>query len=357
MPGPRSPKPSVASSPPDGIPPETVFFGRSEVMRAVRRTVERVAGMNIPVLVLGESGTGKEVLARLVHQLSPWNVGPFVKVSCPAIPATLLESELFGYERGSFTGAYASKPGWVELAEGGTLFLDEIAELEIAVQAKLLHLLQDGAYFRIGGQEAKQVDLRVVCATNRVLEHEIEIGAFRRDLFYRISVFSVRLPPLRERRDDIPQIVEYLLGVYSQKYERQVRPLSRRILSLLMKHDWPGNIRELENLIRSYVVMNSEEAISDGLLSQDGSRARPAVASDGSRCLKELTQEAVQALERDVILSVLKSNNWNRKRAARALNISYRALFYKMKTSGIPAKRAMREFAAAVDPAQAKGRP
>ena len=300
--------------------------------------VEKVANLNVPVLILGESGTGKEVLARLIHQLSPWKNGPFVKISCPAIPAALLESELFGYERGSFTGAYASKPGWVELAEGGTLFLDEIAELDIALQAKLLQLLQDGEFFRIGGQAPKPVELRVLCATNRLVEHEVQTGTFRRDLFYRISVFSIRLPTLRERRGDIPQIIEYFLSVYNKKYQRQARPVSRGVLSLLMKYDWPGNIRELENLIRSYVVFNTEEAISSGLVSRCGNRARPEVPSDGSRSLKELTHQAVQALEREVILSALKSNNWNRKEAARTLNISYRALFYKIKEVRLPSK-------------------
>ena len=340
MPRSRSSKPSVALDPADGILPQAVIFGRSDAMQAIRKMVDKVASLDVPVLILGQSGTGKEVLARLIHQLSPWKNGPFVKVSCPAIPPTLLESELFGYERGSFTGAYASKPGWVEQAEGGTLFLDEIAELDIALQAKLLQLLQDGEFSRIGGQAPKRVKLRVLCATNRPLEREVETGTFRRDIFYRISVFSIHLPTLRQRCGDIPQLVEYFLSVYNKKYQRQTRPVSRGVLSLLMKHDWPGNIRELENLIRSYVVFNTEEAISSGLVSWCGNRARPELPSDGSRGLKELTHQAVRALEREMILSVLKSNNWNRKEAARALNISYRALFYKIKEVRLLSKTA-----------------
>ena len=180
-------------------------------MQAVRQRIEKVASANVPVLIRGESGTGKEILAKLVHCLSPWEDGPFVKVNCPAIPGTLLESELFGYEKGAFTGAYGTKPGRIELAHRGTLFLDEIAELDPGLQAKLLQLLQDGQFCRIGAQEDTRVEVRVVCATNRELEKEIEAGSFRQDLFYRINVVSIRLPALRERRQDIPELMGYFL--------------------------------------------------------------------------------------------------------------------------------------------------
>ena len=188
------------------LPPEVIIFGRSEMMLAVRQKAQKVAGANVPVLICGESGTGKELVAKLLHVRSPWGDGPFVKVHCPAIPGTLLESELFGYEKGAFTGAYGTKPGRVELAHRGTLFLDEIAELDPMLQAKLLQLLQDGQFSRIGAREDKRVEVRVVCATNRRLEEEMKSGAFRADLFYRINVVNMQLSPLRERPGDIPDL-------------------------------------------------------------------------------------------------------------------------------------------------------
>src|ERR1700741_2272875 len=199
------------------IPPEAVVFGQSELMQALRSRLDKVASANVPVLIHGESGTGKDIIARLVHSRSPWRSGPFVKVNCPAIPGTLLESELFGYERGAFTGAYGSKPGRVEMAHRGTLFLDEISELDLALQSKLLQLLQDGQFCRIGAQEDKRVEVRVVCATNRQLEVEIESGTFRQDLFYRINVVNLRMPALRERRGDIQDLVTYFLEYYNRK--------------------------------------------------------------------------------------------------------------------------------------------
>src|SRR5277367_2160259 len=202
------------------FPPDHIYFGPSEAMQAVRQKVERAAGLNVPILILGESGTGKEVLAHFVHKASPWRDGPFVKVNCPAIPGTLLESELFGFQKGSFTGANASKPGRMELAQGGTLFMDEIAELEAGLQAKLLHVLQDGHFTSIGDHEEKTVDARVICATNRHLQREIERGGFRADLFYRINVISITLPSLRDRRDDIPYLVEYLRQQFNRRYQR-----------------------------------------------------------------------------------------------------------------------------------------
>src|SRR5713101_4667382 len=208
------------------IPPEAVVFGESDTMQALRTRLDKVAAANVPVLIHGESGTGKDIIARMVHALSPWKSGPFVKVNCPAIPGTLLESELFGYERGAFTGAYGTKPGRVEMAHRGTLFLDEISELDLGLQSKLLQLLQDGQFCRIGAQEDKKVEVRVVCATNRHLEHEIESGTFRQDLFYRINVVNLQMPPLRERRADIPDLVAYFLEYYNRKYNCRARALS-----------------------------------------------------------------------------------------------------------------------------------
>src|ERR1700694_1278396 len=188
------------------MPPDAIVFGRTEAMQAVRDRLSKLAGANVPVLIQGESGTGKDIIARMIHANSPWRTGPYVKVNCPAIPGTLLESELFGYEKGAFTGAYGTKPGRVELAHRGTLFLDEISELDLGLQSKLLQLLQDGQFCRIGAQEDKKVEVRIVCATNRQLELEIQNGTFRQDLFYRINVVNLHMPPLRERRGDIEQL-------------------------------------------------------------------------------------------------------------------------------------------------------
>src|SRR5262249_49165669 len=212
------------------VPPEDIIFGHSETMQAVRSRLAKVAAANVPVLIHGESGTGKDIIARMIHGLSPWKSGPFVKVNCPAIPGTLLESELFGYEKGAFTGAYGSKPGRVELAHRGTLFLDEISELDPALQSKLLQLLQDGQFCRIGAQEDKKVEVRVVCATNRQLEAEIESGTFRQDLYYRINVVNLHMPALRERRADIADLVNYFLDFYNRKFNCRAKALSPELM-------------------------------------------------------------------------------------------------------------------------------
>ena len=324
------------------IPPDSVVFGRSEVMQAVRERLDKVASANVPVLIQGESGTGKDIIARMIHGLSPWKGGPFVKVNCPAIPGTLLESELFGYEKGAFTGAYGSKPGRVELAHRGTLFLDEISELDLGLQSKLLQLLQDGQFCRIGAQEDKKVEVRIVCATNRKLEQEIETGTFRQDLFYRINVVNLHLPPLRERRGDIEGLVHYFLEHYNRKYNCRARNLSPELMAVLQKYHWPGNIRELENLVKRYVILGSEEVISSDLVTRDQEYFNPDLNLDGPISLKKLTRQAVRELERKVILKVLQANHWNRKQAARALSISYRALLYKIRDAGLPPNRTTR---------------
>src|SRR5215472_14241925 len=324
------------------FPPTAVVFGKSEAMLAVQKRLEKVAGANVPVLIHGESGTGKDIIARMVHAQSPWRVGPFVKVNCPAIPGTLLESELFGYEKGAFTGAYGTKPGRVEMAHRGTLFLDEISELDLGLQSKLLQLLQDGQFCRIGAQEDKKVEVRVVCATNRHLESEIENGTFRQDLFYRINVVSVLLPPLRERRTDIEDLASYFLEYYNRKYNCRAKPLSTELTAVLQKYHWPGNIRELENLVKRYVILGTEDVISSDLVTREQEYFNPEINVDGPISLKKLTRQAVRELERKIILKVLQANHWNRKQAARALNISYRALLYKIRDAGLPSNRAVR---------------
>ncbi len=333
--------PAVGSSlfvPLGVLPPDDVIFGTSDGMRLVRQKVEKLAATNVPVLIQGESGTGKEVLAKLIHHLSPWQEGPFVKVNCPAIPGTLLESELFGYEKGAFTGAYGTKPGRVEKANRGTLFLDENSELEMALQAKLLQLLQDGQFCRIGAQEDRRVEVRMLCATNRQLEQEIETGGFRQDLYYRINVLNLSVPPLRERREDIPTLINHFLKFYSHSFNLQAPPMSSHVTQLLIRYDWPGNIRELENIIKRYVILGSEEAITGDLTSQSPMTLSPKMLNGDSVSLKDITRQAVQELERKIILQVLQANHWNRKQAARKLKISYRALLYKIRQAGLPSR-------------------
>jgi two-component system, NtrC family, response regulator AtoC len=324
------------------MPPDAIVFGRSEAMQAVRSRLSKLAGANVPVLIQGESGTGKDIIARMIHMASPWRTGPWVKVNCPAIPGTLLESELFGYEKGAFTGAYGMKPGRVEMAHRGTLFLDEISELDMPLQSKLLQLLQDGQFCRIGAQEDKKVEVRVVCATNRKLEQEIENGTFRADLFYRINVVTLHMPPLRERAGDIPELVSHFLEYYNRKYNCRARAISSELMAVLCKYHWPGNIRELENLIKRYVILGDEDVISGDLAPRETDFFNAEIPADGQVNLKKLTRQAVRELERKVILKVLQNHHWNRKQAARSLSISYRALLYKIRDAGLPSNRAVK---------------
>jgi len=325
------------------IPPEAVVFGTSELMNSLRDRLGKVASANVPVLIHAESGTGKDIIARMVHCLSPWKSGPFVKVNCPAIPGTLLESELFGYERGAFTGAYGSKPGRVEMAHRGTLFLDEISELDMSLQSKLLQLLQDGQFCRIGAQADKKVEVRIVCATNRKLEEEIENGTFRQDLFYRINVVNLFMPPLRERRNDIENLANYFLDYYNRKYNCRAKAISPELMEVLQKYHWPGNVRELENLVKRYVILGSEDVITSDLQPRDPDLLTTDINFDGPISLKKLTRQATRALERKIILKVLHNHHWNRKQAARTLNISYRALLYKIRDAGLPPNRVRRQ--------------
>ena len=321
------------------LPPEEVIFGSSRAMVDIRRSLERAASANIPVLFQGETGTGKEVLARFLHWCSHCASSAFIKVNCPAVPGALFESELFGYEKGAFTGAYETKTGRVELARGGTLFLDEIADLELGLQAKLLQLLQDGQFCRIGAQKERQVQARIVCATNSPLRRAAKSGTFRQDLFYRISVLSIELPTLQQRSGDIPMLVAYFLEKYGKKYGRVVSPFSNSLLGRLQKYRWPGNIRQLENLVHHYVVFESEQDISERLEERDQDCLNAETPSDTTIQLKKVTQEAVRRLERKIILQALEANGWHRGLAARALNISYGALLYKIKEAGLPQKR------------------
>jgi len=332
---------SVSTDRSNSLPPVPIIFGSSAAMQAIRQKIQKTAFSGVPILIQGDSGTGKSLLARFVRNLSAATDSAFVKVNCAAIPGTLLESELFGYEKGAFTGAYSSKPGRVELAHGGTLFLDGIDEIDMSLQAKLLQLLQDGQFTRIGGQEDRHVQLRVICTTNRQLEEQIAQGRFRQDLYYRINVVNVKLPTLRARIEDIGDLIAYFLDAHRSRHNVQVQPLSLAVMKMLERHPWPGNIRELENLIERYVILGSEDAVSCELMNWEKAHAIPEVPIDGQIHLKKVTRQAVHELERKIILSVLEANRWNRKQTASALKISYRALLYKIRRAGLPSKRSL----------------
>ena len=321
------------------LPPDEIIFGCSDAMRPVKAILERVANSNLPVLIHGANGTGKEVIAKLIHLRSPMRNGPFVKLSCAAIPGALLEAELFGYEKGAFTGAYSAKPGRIDAAHEGVLLLDEIAELGIDLQAKLLQLLQDGMYCRVGGQEQQKAAFRVICTTNRDLRHEISGGTFRHDLYYRIDGVSVRIPSLRERRDDIPLIANYLLEVYQQMFKTVVRPLSATLQRRLQQHSWPGNIRELENVMRRYTILGTSDAIAQQVDIRPRMSLEFEMPTTGDLSLKRLTKQALRDLETKIIVNVLEANGWSRRKTAAVLQISYRALLYKMHDAGISAPR------------------
>jgi two-component system response regulator AtoC len=321
------------------LPPESAIFGSSEAMKKVQRDLSMIASADVPVLIQGPSGTGKEIIAKLIHRASAWSKGPYLKVNCPAIPDALLESELFGYEKGAFTGAYTSKPGLIAMANRGTLFLDEIGELSLGLQSKLLQVLQDGKFCRIGAQEDTRSEARVICATNRNLKQEIEQGTFREDLFYRVNVVNITLPSLRERSADIPGLVEYFRGHFNMVYNRKAPAISSSLMRLLQAYHWPGNIRQLENLIKRYVILGTEACISNDLSEPAPSNFDLEIPEDGPVPLKKITQQAVRRLEREIILKVLQANHWNRRRAGEVLKISYRALLYKIRDAGLSPHR------------------
>jgi two-component system, NtrC family, response regulator AtoC len=320
------------------LPPDAVLFGRSEAMKQVRRRATKIAGTGVPVLLYGPKGSGKEVLARWIHSHSAVSNGQFVKVNCAAIPGTLLESELFGFEKGAFTGAYATKPGRVELAHKGTLFLDGIADLDLASQSKLLQFLQDGRFSRIGDELERSVETRLMCATDKDLEDEIAKGRFRADLYYRINVVPLKLPALRDRREDIPAMAEYFLARCQQQFQTQAEPLTAETLHYMQCMDWPGNIRELSNGIARHVLIGPEASILADP-ARPVSRSSPPVAKQNAVVpLKSLCKEAIRASEKNIILAALRANRWNRRKAAQDLKISYRLLIYKIRDAGLISK-------------------
>jgi transcriptional regulator with GAF, ATPase, and Fis domain len=334
------------------------LLGMSDNMREVHDLIGRVADTDVTVLIRGESGTGKELVARAIHASSPRKNRTFVKVNCAALPSELLESELFGFERGAFTGAIQQKPGKFEFAHEGTMFLDEISEMHPPLQSKLLQVLQDGEFARLGGRQDVHVDVRIVAATNRDLERAVADGQFREDLFFRLNVVCITLPPLRQRRDEIPVLTERFLRQYAEHYNKPRIALASDTTRLFSEYDWPGNVRELENLLKRAVVLGSDESIRreladaiagrlaatgpipalQGRHAKEVAAAAPAAVADcitvplpmtGS--LKDIARHAAREAERELIYRTLQQTRWNRREAAEILGVSYKALLYKIK--------------------------
>lgn len=303
------------------------IIGGSNSLKAVLQKVEQVARMDTTVLILGETGTGKEMVARSIHKLSPRNGNVFVKLNCAALAASLVESELFGYEKGAFTGALQNKMGMFEIADGGTIFLDEIGEVPIEIQSKLLRVLQDGEFYRVGGSKPITVNVRVIAATNRLLDKEIEKGLFRADLFYRLNIFPIKVPPLRERLEDIPSLVTHFVSKYERKLKISIRSIPERVLKALINHSWPGNIRELEGLIERSMIMSS-----DGVLDLSDWTA------SGIATVTEEDFISLEELEKKYIQRVLTKVNWKisgKDGAAELLKLNHSTLRSKMIKFGI----------------------
>lgn len=322
--------------------------GDTPKMREIREIIEQVADTDITVLIRGESGTGKEVVARALFQLGNRRSRPFVKVNCAALPSELLESELFGFEKGAFTGAQKRKLGKFEYANHGTIFLDEISEMAPGLQAKLLQVLQDGEFSRLGGETDVRVDARIIAATNRNLEEAVRNAEFREDLYYRLNVVTILIPPLRDRIDAVPLLVDHFLQMYNEQYKKSLDKISPETMKLLMEYHWPGNIRELENMIKRMVVLGSEQTVLQELSQSKPLRMIEAdqkeldLANLGANFsnsqdldLKAISKRASQIAEKKVIERVLGQTRWNRKETAERLQISYKALLYKMKENGL----------------------
>jgi two-component system response regulator AtoC len=301
-------------------------------MRAIGAIIDNVADTDATVLIRGESGVGKDLVARAIHARSLRRHGPLVKVNCAAIPSELIESEFFGHEKGAFTGAHRRKPGQFEHAHKGTIYLDEIGELPRALQAKLLHVLQDFRFSRVGGRGWVDVDSRVIAATNRNLEEAVARGEFREDLYYRVNVVEIRVPPLRERREEIPALASWFLEKFNSQYGRQ-RQLSPETMTHLQQHSWAGNVRELENIVRRLVVLTDIECEIAALVSrgphQDGSDPLPAEG------LREIARRGAREAERKALEKVLDRVQWNRAEASRILKVSYKTLLNKIVDCGL----------------------
>jgi len=316
------------------------FLTACAAMRKIRGQVAMIAGVDVPVLLLGESGTGKEVLARLIHKLSPRANETFLKVNCPALPNDLLESELFGFEAGAFTGAVKPKPGRFELCDKGTILLDEIGEMSPTLQAKLLHVLQDHQFSRLGGRSLIKVDVRILAATNVDIPRALASHKLREDLYYRLNAFSVTLPALRERREEIPLLLRHFMARFAARYTRDPLPLTPALVEAALEHSWPGNLRELENFVKRYLILGDETQAIQELRTRRGGTADatgPASASakNNSGDLKSIVRNLKDEAEIKAISEALQNTKWNRKAASRLLNISYKALLYKIREYGL----------------------
>jgi len=316
-----------------------IFFSHSSKLSRIQTTIEDIAKTDISVLIKGESGTGKDLVAQVIHQNSLRNSKPFIKVNCAAIPKGLLESELFGFERGAFTGAHMKKPGKFELADGGTILLNEIGNMDISLQGKLLQVLQDGQFCRLGGSGTVSVDTRVITTTQDHLEDAVKDGLFREDLFYRINIVTVTIPPLRDRKEQIVPFSQYFLNLYRTKYGRAVSSLSLRTLSAFKSYRWPGNIRELENTIKRIVLLGDEETVVQALVQEKtgnggGSEIPqeifPNMNSVDPADLRKVGKKAAETAEKRIIENTLHETRWNRKNAAKLLGVSYKTLLNKI---------------------------
>ncbi|MBI1738941.1 MAG: sigma-54-dependent Fis family transcriptional regulator [Acidobacteria bacterium] len=330
----------------DRLTEDLSFLAASPQMVKIRQQILQIAPVDVPVFVAGESGVGKEVVARMIHMRSPRVNQPFIKVNCAALPSELLESELFGYEQGAFTGALRAKPGKFEMANKGTIFLDEIAEMSPQLQAKMLHVLQDHQFNRLGGRQLVQCDVRVLAATNVDVREAIQSGRFREDLYYRLNVFSITVPPLRERTREIPLLFRHFLEKYSEKFQKQAMEPSNNLIEAAMNYPWPGNLRELENFVKRYIILQDDEGSFRELLEMAATRQRTsprdASAPQKEQGLKALVRGLKDEAEMEAIADALEKTNWSRKEAARMLGISYKALLYKMRQFKLDAGRAPR---------------
>lgn len=325
-------KEAPAGTPLTFAPLEELRFTLSPTMEELRQQVDRVAQVDVPVLLLGESGVGKEFVARSLHARSPRSRNTFLKVNCAALPSELLESELFGYEAGAFTGAVKSKPGQFELCEHGTILLDEIGEMPSTLQAKLLHVLQDQQFSRLGGRRTLTVDVRILAATNIDIQKALNEKLFRPDLYYRLNTITLRIPALRERREDIPLFLDYFMKHLSAQFNCPQRRFSKRLMDACVKHSWPGNVRELKNFVCRYLVLADDEAALAELRESRSESAEQLPAEPG---LRQLVYSVRAEAERRMIEDCLAKSRWNRTETARALHISTKTLWNKMRQYGI----------------------
>jgi DNA-binding NtrC family response regulator len=329
---------------------DVFFIAASPAMRKIRSQAALVANVDIPVLLLGESGTGKEVLARLIHKLSPRAHRTFLKVNCAAVPADLLESELFGYEPGAFTGATHAKPGKFEICNKGTILLDEIGEMPPLLQAKLLHVLQDQQFSRLGSRSVIKVDVRILAATNINIPEALATKRLREDLYYRLNAFTLHLPPLRDRKEEVPILLKHSMTRMAERYARAPLPLTPALLKACHDHSWPGNLRELNNFLKRYLILGDENlAVSELQPKGDGpggTRSDSGTRNDSGGGLKSLARSAKDEAEAEAITQALDQTNWNRKQAAVILQISYKALLYKIRQYGIAEVKAHHKLSA-----------